>query len=102
MATTKATHRTAWAVSIGMWAFSFPITRALAQASPIERGANSLVTDLRTLGLPIAIIAVMVLGVMAFAGRLSAGLAILCILGICLIFGAPQLVAWAQTLFGVL
>ncbi|MBL8270821.1 hypothetical protein [Steroidobacter sp.] len=31
MATTKATHRAAWAVSIGMWAFSFPITRALAQ-----------------------------------------------------------------------
>lgn len=76
-------------------------TRALGQASPIQTGAESIVDELLALALPFAIIAVMVLGILAFAGRLSAGVALLCILGICLVFGAPQLVDWGRSLFGV-
>lgn len=75
--------------------------RALGQASPIQTGAESIVDELLALALPFAIIAVMVLGLLAFAGRLSAGIAVLCIFGICLVFGAPQLVDWGRSLFGV-
>lgn len=77
------------------------VTRVMAQASPIQTGAESVVDELLALALPIAIIAVMVLGLMAFVGRLSWGVAVLCILGVCLVFGAPQLVDWGRSLFGV-
>lgn len=95
------TSRPAWTLpSIGLtWCLS--ASRALGQASPILTGAESLVDALLDLALPFAIIAVMVLGLLAFAGRLSAGVAVLCILGICLVFGAPELVDWGRSLFGL-
>src|SRR5687767_2803965 len=88
-------------LSFGSGALCLPIARAVAQASPIQTGAESVVDELLALALPIAIIAVMVLGLMAFVGRLSWGVAVLCILGVCLVFGAPQLVDWGRSLFGV-
>jgi type IV secretion system protein VirB2 len=88
-------------LSFGTGALCLPMTRLFAQASPIQTGAESVVDELLALALPIAIIAVMVLGLMAFVGRLSWGVAVLCILGVCLVFGAPQLVDWGRSLFGV-
>jgi len=78
-----------------------PERPAWAQASPIQTGADSLVGELIALAAPLAIIAVMILGIAAFAGRLSWGTAAAAMLAICIIFGAPQLVLWVRSLFGV-
>ncbi|GFE82474.1 hypothetical protein GCM10011487_44740 [Steroidobacter agaridevorans] len=101
MLTKDPARRPIWVLpSLGL-AVCLSTTRVLGQASPIQTGAESIVDELLALALPFAIIAVMVLGLLAFAGRLSAGIAVLCILGICLVFGAPQLVDWGRSLFGV-
>lgn len=94
-------RRSIWVVPALGFTMCFSASRALGQASPIQTGAESIVDELLALALPFAIIAVMILGLLAFAGRLSAGVAVLCILGICLVFGAPQLVDWGRALFGV-
>jgi len=72
-----------------------------AQASPFHVGAQSLVTDIVAIATPIAIILVMVLGIVAATGRISWGWPIGVLIGIAVIFGAPQLVAWIRGLFGV-
>ena len=69
---------------------------ALAQASPFQTGADSLVTNLIALATPIAILAVMVLAIVAMTGRISWGWPIGALVGIGVIFGAPQLVQWAR------
>jgi len=75
---------------------------ALAQAtSPFMTGATALQTNILAWLTPIAIILVMVLGAMAMANRLSWGWCIGAILGIAIAFGAPQIVAWVRSMFGV-
>lgn len=74
---------------------------AFAQASPFQTGADSLVTNLIALATPIAILAVMVLAIVAMTGRISWGWPIGALVGIGVVFGAPQLVTWARGLFGV-
>lgn len=74
---------------------------ALAQASPFLTGANSLQTNILAWATPIAIILVMVLGIMAMANRISWGWPIAAIVGIAVVFGAPQMVTWIRGMFGV-
>lgn len=75
---------------------------ALAQAtSPFLTGATALQTNIIAWLTPIAIILVMVLGAMAMANRISWGWCIAAILGIAIAFGAPQIVTWVRSLFGV-
>jgi len=74
---------------------------AMAQASPFLTGATSLQTNLLAWATPIAIILVMLLGVMAMANRISWGWPIAAMVGIAVVFGAPQLVAWIRGMFGV-
>ena len=74
---------------------------ALAQASPFLTGANSLQTNILAWATPIAIILVMVLGVMAMANRISWGWPLAAIVGIAVVFGAPQMVTWIRGMFGV-
>ena len=74
---------------------------ASAQASPFQTGADSLVTNLIAIATPIAILAVMVLAIVAMTGRISWGWPIGALVGIGVVFGAPQLVTWARGLFGV-
>lgn len=74
---------------------------AFAQANPFQTGADSLVTNLIAIATPVAIIAVMVLAVVAMTGRISWGWPIGVLVGIGVIFGAPTIVTWARTLFGV-
>lgn len=74
---------------------------ALAQASPFLTGANSLQTNILAWATPIAVILVMVLGIMAMANRISWGWPIAAIVGIAVIFGAPQIVTWIRGMFGV-
>jgi len=75
---------------------------ALAQStSPFLTGANSLQTNILAWATPIAVILVMVLGIMAMANRISWGWPIAAIVGIAVVFGAPQIVTWVQGMFGV-
>jgi len=74
---------------------------ALAQSSPFLTGATALQSNILAWLTPIAIILVMVLGAMAMAARLSWGWCIGAILGIAMAFGAPQIVGWVRTMFGV-
>ena len=72
-----------------------------AQSSPFDTGANSLVDFALTIATPIAILIVIGLAVAAAVGRISWGWVIGAIVGIAAIFGAPQIVAWIRSLFGV-
>ena len=74
---------------------------AFAQASPFLTGANSLQTNILAWATPIAVILVMVLGIMAMANRISWGWPITAIVGIAVVFGAPQMVTWIRGMFGV-
>jgi type IV secretion system protein VirB2 len=74
---------------------------ALAQASPFQTGAQSLVTNFIAIATPFAVLAIMVLGIVAATGRISWGWPIGALVGIGVLFGAPQIVAWARGLFGV-
>jgi type IV secretion system protein VirB2 len=75
---------------------------AMAQASsPFLTGATALQTNILAWLTPVAIILVMVLGAMAMANRISWGWCITAILGIAIAFGAPQIVTWVRSLFGV-
>ena len=75
---------------------------ALAQStSPFLTGATALQTNILAWLTPIAVILVMVLGAMAMANRISWAWCITAIVGIALAFGAPQIVTWVRSLFGV-
>ena len=74
---------------------------ALAQSSPFLTGANSLQTNILAWATPIAVILIMALGIMAMANRISWGWPIAAIVGIAIIFGAPQIVGWVRGMFGV-
>ena len=72
-----------------------------AQASPFQTGADNLVTNLISLATPVAVLAVMVLAIVAMTGRISWGWPIGALVGIGIVFGAPQIVTWARGVFGV-
>lgn len=74
---------------------------ASAQASPFLTGATSLQTNVLAWATPIAVILVMALGIMAMANRISWGWPIAAIVGIAVVFGAPQIVTWIRGMFGV-
>ena len=74
---------------------------AFAQASPFLTGANSLVTNFVAWATPIAILVVMGIAAFWMAGRITAGSAIGAIVGIAVLFGAPQIVTWVRGMFGV-
>lgn len=75
-------------------------TVAFAQ-SPFDTGANALVTDFIAIATPIAILVVMVLGVVAMSGRISWGWPLGALGGICVLFGAPQIIDWVRGVFAV-
>lgn len=74
---------------------------ALAQSSPFLTGATALQSNILAWLTPVAIILVMVLGAMAMAARMSWGWCIGAIVGIAMAFGAPQIVNWVRSMFGV-
>jgi type IV secretion system protein VirB2 len=74
---------------------------ALAQSSPFATGATAFQTSLLTILTPIAVIAVMGLGVGAWFNRISWSWAAGGAMGILLVFGAPQVVSWIRGLAGV-
>ena len=76
-------------------------TLSQAQESPFLTGATALQTNILAWMTPIAVILVMLLGGMAMANRISWAWALCAILGIGIVFGAPQIVAWVRGLAGV-
>jgi len=74
---------------------------ALAQASPFLTGATSLQSNILAWATPIAVILVMALGIMAMANRISWGWPMAAMVGIAVVFGAPQMVTWIRGMFGV-
>jgi len=82
-------------------ALSLTAVEALAQASPFSTGADAFQGSFLAILTPIAIIAVMALGLAAWMNRISWGWAIMGVVGIVLVFGAPQIVTWVRGMFGV-
>ncbi len=76
-------------------------TLSSAQESSVLTGATALQTNILAWMTPVAIILVMVLSGMAMANRMSWGWCLCAILGIAIVFGAPQIVTWVRSLFGV-
>lgn len=72
-----------------------------AQTSPFATGATAFQSNFLTILTPVAVIAVMALGVAAWFNRISWNWAAGGALGILLVFGAPQVVAWVRGLAGV-
>ena len=74
----------------------------LAQASsPFSTGTTSFQTNFLAILTPVAVIAVMALGLAALFGRISWGWAAGGVAGIVLVFGAPQIVTWVRGMFSV-
>jgi type IV secretion system protein VirB2 len=69
--------------------------------SPFATGATAAQTNILTILTPVAVIAVMVAGVMAWFGKISWWWLVGVIIGIVLVFGGPQIVAWIRGMFGV-
>jgi type IV secretion system protein VirB2 len=83
-------------------AASAALLPALAAAgSPFATGANATQQQLVAILTPIAAVAVMVSGAMAWFGRLSWWWMVAVVIGTVLVFGGPQIVSWIRGLFGV-
>ena len=87
-----------WSVGLGLL---LACSEVFAQASPFSTGAGALQGSVLAILTPVAVVAVMVLGAAAWMNRISWAWAITGIVGIVLVFGAPQIVAWIRGLFGV-
>lgn len=72
-----------------------------AQESPFLTGATALQGNILAWMTPVAVILIMVLGGMAMANRLSWTWCLCAVLGVAIVFGAPQIVSWVRSLFGV-
>jgi type IV secretion system protein VirB2 len=97
---------TSWIEKLGRRAICLFVLQAtpllaFGQASPFDTGADSLLTWALSIAMPIAALFIIGLGIAALVGRISWGLAVGCIVGIALIFGAPQIVTWMRGIFGV-
>jgi len=91
-------RQAAWSVGL---ALLFAASEVLAQASPFSTGATAFQGSFLAILTPIAVIAVMGLGLAAWFNRISWGWAVAGVVGIVLVFGAPQIVAWVRGMFGV-
>jgi type IV secretion system protein VirB2 len=98
MSTGKCGHP--WSLGLGTGSLLWSCL-ACAQASPFQTGATALETNLLTLLTPVAVILVIGLGIMAMANRIAWGWCLGAIAGIAISFGAPQIVAWIRSMFGV-
>ena len=87
-----------WSVAV---ALLLTAGEALAQASPFSDGADAFQGSFLAILTPVAVIAVMGLGAAAWFNRISWAWAVAGVVGIVLVFGAPQIVAWVRGMFGV-
>jgi type IV secretion system protein VirB2 len=101
MKSTGSALRRHWAFSVAILAVIAVPDLAFAQASPFLTGATSLQSNILAWATPIAVILVMALGIMAMANRISWGWPMAAMVGIAVVFGAPQMVTWIRGMFGV-
>lgn len=90
---------TGWLL-IGWLIAAAPVEVAWA-GSPFATGANATQQQLVAILTPLAAVAVMVSGAMAWFGRLSWWWMVAVVIGTVLVFGGPQIVSWIRGLFGV-
>ena len=90
----------AWLILACCFASAAP-ELAFAGASPFTTGATAANTNILAILTPIAVIAVMALGAAAWFNKISWGWAVAGVVGICLVFGAQQIVTWVRGMFGV-
>lgn len=88
-----------WAVLVCGLAMGVP--ELAVAGGPFSTGATAAQSNILTILTPIAVIAVMALGVAAWFNKISWGWAVAGVIGIVLVFGAPQIVAWIRGMFGV-
>lgn len=88
-------------VAFGLALISLAIPELALAASPFQVGTTAGQASILGILTPVAVIAVMVSGVMAWFGKISWWWFVGVIIGIVLVFGAPQIVAWVRGLFGV-
>jgi type IV secretion system protein VirB2 len=88
------------ATALVLYAVFIPAV-AFAQSSPFQTGADSFVSNLLAIATPIAVIFVMALGIAALVGRVSWGWPAAALVGIGVLFGAPQIVTWVRGMFAV-
>ncbi len=69
--------------------------------SPFAAGATAAQTNLVTILTPVAVIAVMVSGVLAWFGKIAWWWMVGVVIGIILVFGSQQIVEWVRSLAGV-
>lgn len=92
-------ERVTWA---GLWCGVIALAPVWAWAGgPFSTGATAAQTNILTILTPIAVIAVMALGAAAWFNKISWGWCVAGVVGIVLVFGAPQIVAWVRGMFGV-
>ena len=90
----------AYALVAAAWTLAIHST-ASAQQSVFDTGANALVAWALAFATPIAILIVIGAGAAAAIGKISWAWVIGGIVGIAVIFGSEQIVAWVRSLFGV-
>jgi len=88
---TRAARRLAW----------LALAATPAWAGPFDTGASAMQSQVLTVLTPIAVIAVMAMGVAAWVGRITWTWAVSGIIGTVLVFGSPQVVGWVRGMFGV-
>ncbi|MDM0001162.1 TrbC/VirB2 family protein [Variovorax sp. J22P240] len=94
----RAGHVPLWAVLAALVALAPELAAA---GSPFATGANATQSQLVAILTPLAAVAVMVSGVMAWFGRISWFWMVGVMLGTVLVFGGPQIVSWIRGMFGV-
>ena len=77
------------------------VSLAAGAAGPFATGTAASSGAILTILTPIAVIATMAAAILAMMGKISWSWLIGLIVGIVLLFGAPQIVAWVRGLFGV-
>lgn len=98
----RASRRRSGRVALLLVAVLAAVLPAVAfGGSPFATGANATQQQLVAILTPLAAVAVMVSGAMAWFGRLSWWWMVAVVIGTVLVFGGPQIVSWIRGLFGV-
>ena len=79
----------------------FTAPDAFAQANPFLAGATAGQQHILAILTPVAAVAVMATGALAWFGRVSWWWFVGVLIGTVLVFGAPQIVQWIRSMFGV-
>ncbi|MDP9894891.1 type IV secretion system protein VirB2 [Variovorax boronicumulans] len=98
---TQAGIRSRWIGCVLIASLAVAPVGAAWAGSPFATGANATQQQLVAILTPLAAVAVMVSGAMAWFGRLSWWWMVAVVIGTVLVFGGPQIVSWIRGLFGV-